>query len=271
MFGGSLCFGVGLGIGRRIFIYLWQFILLKNTMKHTFIILFCWLIGSSVWAQKEEKQGDDVVNIHMEGKRGNGDTVVISFDRRGKYLFFGYDVQQEGDKALKIRGRDYVDRILSCENCTKIVSFSQEENKMNSMKCLKEIVLTAPLSEKHISMTETRKGKLGLTLKAMLYPKVAFFLKINEEMINLPSQTGLPHFQMEDTLRIVAVADGKELNIEKYAIVGSSMGDYNWHLGNLITMDQKERLLRNRSRNTSIVVVLLDEDGFGWNRGTDLW
>ena len=146
-------------------------------MKHTFIVLFCWLIGCVVVAQKVKfvKEEDGVSYHRMEGKRGNGDTIIVDF-RPGCYCY-NYNVEQESDKVLKIRGTsDLIPLFLTCENCTQIVSFSQT-SRWNS-KCISEIVLTAPLSEKQINITMTKKGKLYTTLKVMLYPKVNFFLKI---------------------------------------------------------------------------------------------
>ncbi len=237
-------------------------------MKHTFIILFCWLIGCVVVAQKVKfvKEEDGVSYYRMEGKRGNGDTIIVDF-RPGCYCY-NYNVEQESDKVLKIRGTsDLIPLFLTCENCTQIVSFSQT-SRWNS-KCISEIVLTAPLSEKQINITMTKKGKLYTTLKVMLYPKVNFFLKINEEMIKMPFG-GIPSFRKEDTLRIVAVAeDGTELKIDSHAIVlGNSMGDYVWHFGDVIPENWKEYLLEWRG-TARIVARFLDDDGFMWSRYTD--
>ena len=118
-------------------------------------------------------------------------------------------------------------------------------------------------------MTITDSDNAPLSqIELILSPKVKFFLKINNDMVEISSSTEWPTFKEEDDVSIVVIAEnGKKMEVEEHLIVdygsiGNVMRSYT--IGaHLIAFDKKEIITRP-STSFGVSIVFGNGKGDKW-------
>ena len=168
-------------------------------------IFICLLWGGLAFAQdkndkssqSQESEEDQIENYRIEGCRMKDDIVSV------RLSLYAFSHKLLSPTVMKMPGWDYKDRFLVCENC-KILDFKQTKPHY-----IDTLYMSLPRTEKYALLTlNSKEGKRLEEYKILLYPKVNFFLKINEtDLLKLDSTTTIPSIRPTDKLRLVATTE----------------------------------------------------------------
>ena len=174
-------------------------------MKSAFLLLWGWLLYTSVFAQ------DDLFRTFHVCRQS--DTVHLNLPTMGgglfREFFTGVFFKRVDQSVLKLPTRSYKDRFLKCENC-EITNYSVDILNAGQL-CLRGVDLLVEPAEKTVFLTTTSKSGDTLSrLTVLLSPKMTFYLKINDIMVKIDPSIPMPDFRLEDKLSIVARAENGE-------------------------------------------------------------
>ena len=232
-------------------------------MKSAFLLLWGWLLYTSVFAQEELfrtfkvcRQSDTVhLNLPIRDIRSIRVGLFQEF-------FTGVFFKRVDESVLKLPTQSYKDRFLKCENC-EITNYSVDI--LNSGRLyLKGLDLLVEPTEKTIFLTTTsQSGDTLSRLTVLLSPKMTFYLKINDKMVKIDPSIPMPDFRPEDKLYIVARAEnGEKMKVVDHSIISTNTM---WcgretQIGDEIP-DWSKAGLANSRRNCMLYVTFSDEMG----------
>ena len=190
-------------------------------MKSAFLLLWGWLLYTSVFAQ------DDLFRTFHVCRQS--DTVHLEINKTSHWkdspltdFFSGVFFKRVDQSVLKLPTRSYKDRFLKCENC-EITNYTV--NFLNAGQLsLKGLDLLVEPAEKTVFLTTTSKSGDTLSrLTVLLSPKMTFYLKINDKMVKIDPSIPMPDFRPEDKLYIVARAEnGEKMKVVDHSIISTN-------------------------------------------------
>ncbi|MBR5971858.1 MAG: hypothetical protein IK017_04290 [Paludibacteraceae bacterium] len=231
--------------------------------------ILCLHVTAQTGETKRDSVSSNVFKTSLYIFHPNNDTIHVDLSKNNDLYSFtsGILYKRVSDNVLKFSSTQYKGRRLICKD-RNITSYKLGwlDGNRNYLKSI-DIAVRPTDQKAYMTITDSDNAPLS-QIKLILSPKVKFFLKINNDMVEISSSTEWPTFKEEDDVSIVVIAEnGKKMEVEEHLIVdygsiGNVMRSYT--IGaHLIAFDKKEIITRPMT-NFGLSIVFGNGKGDKW-------